>query len=475
MVFFSFDRFFVILPDMSENPFRLLPNLDWLLRQPELAPLLTEYGRNSVRDQARLVLDEIRTAIRSGESPPDVPEIVHFLEARLRRELAPTLTPLINATGVIIHTNLGRALLSEAAQRAMMLAASSYSNLEYDLQAGRRGSRYIHAEAMLCRLSGAEAALVVNNNAAAVNLVLRTLAQGKEVIISRGELVEIGGGFRIPDILAQSGATLVEVGTTNRTRLSDYEAAITDDTGLLLKVHQSNYRVIGFTEDVAIKALVDMAQRHHRAIPVVHDLGSGTFLDTRPFGLAYEPTVQESLAAGADVVTFSGDKLLGGPQAGIILGKKAIIDRLKRQPLTRAFRVDKITLAALQATLQAYLRGTALEEIPVWRMISAHPETLRARAQSWAKELTSFGLHVELLSGQSAVGGGSLPGQSLPTTLLALSSPHAHQLLASLRSASPPVIARVQKDLVVFDPRTVLSSQDQALLDAIKKVVETNA
>ncbi len=460
---------------MSTNPFRLLPNLDWLLRQPELAPLLEEYGRISVRDQARVVLDEIRNAIRSGQAPPDLNELVHLLEERLAQELAPTLRPLINATGVIIHTNLGRALLSEAAQRAMVAVASSYSNLEYDLKEGRRGSRYDHAEAMLCRLSGAEAALVVNNNAAAVNLVLRTFAAGKEVVISRGELVEIGGGFRIPDILAQSGATLVEVGTTNRTRLSDYESAITEHTGLLLKVHQSNYRVIGFTQEVDIKALVEMAQSRHRAIPVVHDLGSGTFLDTRPFGLDYEPTVQESVAAGVDLVTFSGDKLLGGPQAGIILGKRTFIDRIKRHPLTRAFRVDKTTLAALQATLQAYLRGTALSEIPVWQMISANPETLRERAQAWAQALSSFGLPVELLPGRSAVGGGSLPGQSLPTMLLALSSRHPHRMLAQLRAASPPVIARVQKDWVVFDPRTVLPSQEHTLLEAIKKVAGIDA
>ncbi len=451
----------------STNPFRQLPSLDALLARPELQELIAQYGRDAVRDEARSLLDDTRTAIRAGQTPPSADALVVQLQDRVRQTLAPSLIPVINATGVIIHTNLGRALLSEAAQRAMLEAASSYSNLEYNLAAGKRGSRYIHAESLLTRLSGAEAALVVNNNAAAVNLVLRTLAAGKEVIISRGELVEIGGGFRIPDILAQSGARLVEVGTTNRTRLSDYENAITEHTGLLLKVHQSNYRIIGFTQETTIQELTALARRQHPALPVVHDLGSGTLLDTRPYGLAYEPRVQDSLAAGVDVVTFSGDKLLGGPQAGIILGKREIIARLKRQPLTRAFRVDKTTLAALQATLMAYLRGTATEEIPVWRMISTPPEALAHRAQAWAHTLAQQGLEVELMPGGSAVGGGSLPGQTLPTTLLTLPTPHPHRLLAALRAHTPPIIARVEADQVVLDPRTVLPDQEPILLKAL--------
>ncbi len=453
---------------MTENPFRQLPSLDALLSRPELQPLIDQVGRSQVRDEARDLMDAIRAAIRAGEAPPSEDDILVRLQDRVRAALAPSLVPVINATGVIVHTNLGRALLSDAAKQAMMEVASSYSNLEYDLSAGKRGSRYIHAEALLKRLSGAEAALVVNNNAAAVNLVLRTLAAGKEVIISRGELVEIGGGFRIPDILAQSGARLVEVGTTNRTRLTDYENAITQETGLLLKVHQSNYRIIGFTQEVHIHELVGLARRLERDLPVVNDLGSGTFLDTRPYGLAYEPRVQDSVQAGADVITFSGDKLLGGPQAGIILGRKDIIARLKRQPLTRAFRVDKTTLAALQATLMAYLRGTATQEIPVWRMISTPAEELAQRAQAWADALTQLGLPVELKPGGSAVGGGSLPGQTLPTTLLALSSDHPHRLLAALRAQTPPIIARVEGNHVVFDPRTVLPEQEPILLKAIE-------
>jgi len=452
---------------MSANPYRQLPGLDALLSRPALRELIARFGRDSVRDEARSLLDDARAAIRSGQIPPSQDELVVRLQDRVRNAFAPSLLPVINATGVIIHTNLGRALLSDAAKRAMMEVASSYSNLEYDLAAGKRGSRYVHAEALLTRLTGAEAALVVNNNAAAVNLTLRTLAAGQEVIISRGELVEIGGGFRIPDILAQSSAVLVEVGTTNRTRLVDYENAITEHTGLLLKVHQSNYRIIGFTEEVGISALAGLARRKSPPIPVLHDLGSGTLLDTRPYGLAYEPRVQDSVAAGADVVTFSGDKLLGGPQAGVILGRKAIIDRLKRQPLTRAFRVDKTTLAALQATLMAYLRGTATEEIPAWRMISASAEALAQRARTWADALTRQGIRVTLAPGGSAVGGGSLPGQTLPTTLLLLRTEHPHRLLAALRAHTPPIIARVEEDAVAFDPRTVLPEQETILLAAI--------
>ncbi|HID33353.1 MAG TPA: L-seryl-tRNA(Sec) selenium transferase [Anaerolineae bacterium] len=452
---------------MSANPYRQLPGLDALLSRPALRELIARFGRDPVRDEARSLLDDARAAIRSGQTPPSQDELVVRLQDRVRNAFAPSLLPVINATGVIVHTNLGRALLSDAAKRAMMEVASSYSNLEYDLAAGKRGSRYVHAEALLTRLTGAEAALVVNNNAAAVNLTLRTLAAGQEVIISRGELVEIGGGFRIPDILAQSSAVLVEVGTTNRTRLVDYENAITEHTGLLLKVHQSNYRIIGFTEEVGISALAGLARRKSPPIPVLHDLGSGTLLDTRPYGLAYEPRVQDSVAAGADVVTFSGDKLLGGPQAGVILGRKAIIDRLKRQPLTRAFRVDKTTLAALQATLMAYLRGTATEEIPAWRMISASAEALAQRARTWADALTRQGIRVTLAPGGSAVGGGSLPGQTLPTTLLLLRTEHPHRLLAALRAHTPPIIARVEEDAVAFDPRTVLPEQETILLAAI--------
>jgi L-seryl-tRNA(Ser) seleniumtransferase len=459
---------------MPENPYRQLPSLDALLAREAVAALITEFGHDAVRDEARLLLDDVRADIRTGIMPPGPPALTQRLLARVRTRLSPSLLPVINATGVIVHTNLGRALLSEAAQQAMLTAARHYSNLEYDLDAGKRGSRYIHAEALLTRLTGAEAALVVNNNAAAVNLVLRTLAAGSEVVISRSELVEIGGGFRIPDILAQSDATLVEVGTTNRTRLQDYQNAANADTSMFLKVHQSNYRIIGFTASVGLDDLVALAQEQFIPPYVVEDLGSGTLLDTRPFGLSYEPTVQDSVAAGADIVTFSGDKLLGGPQAGIIVGKRELIQQLKKHPLTRAFRVDKTTLAALQATLMAYLRGTATDEIPVWRMISARPDELTQRARAWAQALKPTGIDARTMPGGSTVGGGSLPGQTLPTTLLVIPHPHPQQLAESLRRQTPPVIARVQEAGLLFDPRTILPEQAPTLLNAIRAVMTSS-
>ena len=455
------------------NPFRQLPSIDRLLARPELAESIAMYGRPAVRDLAREVLEDARDAIREGAAPPDADALIAQLLSLIQNEFAPSLRPAINATGVIVHTNLGRAPLSEAAREAMMAVAVGYSNLEYDLDEGRRGSRYVHAERLLRRLTGAEAALVVNNNAAAVTLVLRHVAAGGEVIISRGELVEIGGGFRIPDILRQSGARLVEVGTTNRTRLADYEAAICAETAAILKVHQSNFRIIGFTESVDLTDLVALTQEWFwSGIPVINDLGSGTLLDTRPFGLAYEPTVQDSVRAGANITTFSGDKLLGGPQAGVIVGDKAIIDELKREPLTRALRVDKTTLAGLQATLMAYARGTAIEEIPVWRMIAAPADALALRARGWADALTAAGLSVELRPGRSAVGGGSLPGQTLPTTLLAIPTEKPQVLAARLRANDPPVIARIEDDAVVFDPRTILPDQEPALLRFIQDAWE---
>jgi len=451
----------------AASPYRTLPSTDRLLAQPELAGALAEFGRSTVRDAARRLLEAVRAEIAAGASAPSLVDLIARLLADLRRDLTPSLRPLINATGVIIHTNLGRVPLSASAQQAMIAAATGYSNLEYDLEAGQRGSRYDHAERQLCELTGAEAALVVNNNAAAVTLALRGLAAGREVIISRGELVEIGGGFRIPDILAQSGARLVEVGTTNRTRLADYSAALTPATAAILKVHPSNFRIIGFSQAAAIDELAAMGRALNPAVPLIDDLGSGALIDTAPFGLAHEPTVPESLAAGATIVTFSGDKLLGGPQAGLIVGDKALIAALKRHPLTRALRLDKITLAALQATLLAYLRGTAAAELPVWQMIGADPASLEARARAWADALTRAGLAAELRPGQSAIGGGSLPGQTLPTTLLTLPVAQPDVLAEQLRRGNPPVVARIDDDALVFDPRTVLPGQEEALLAAI--------
>ena len=461
-------------PQPESNPYRQLPSLDSLLAQAQLADAIAQFGRSSVRDAGRRLLEQTRTDIANGLSSPDLPNLLTDLLADLQRQLAPSLYPVLNATGVVVHTNLGRAPLSAAAQQAMRDAADGYSNLEYDLECGHRGSRYIHAERLLCDLTGAEAALVVNNNAAAITLLLRTVAAGQEVIVSRGELVEIGGGFRIPDILKQSGALLVEAGTTNRTRLADYAEALTIDTAALLKVHRSNYKIIGFTESVSIAELATLVSESFAYGPLVvlNDLGSGTLIDTRPFGLDYEPTVQDSVQAGADATTFSGDKLLGGPQAGIIVGNKDLIADLKRQPLTRALRVDKTTLAALQATLSAYLRETATEEIPVWQMVSTGQDELAERAKIWANALTKLGVPVELRPGQSTVGGGSLPGQTLPTTLLALLSDQPDRLATHLRSGDTPVVARIEEDTLVFDPRTVRPGQDTLLLGAIQKAWE---
>ncbi len=406
-----------------------------------------------------------RQAILASQPAAGQDELVSRAASILKERLQPTLRPVINATGVIIHTNLGRALLSPAARTAMEQAARSYSNLEYDLEAGKRGSRYVHAEALLCRLTGAEAALVVNNNAGAVLLILSALARGREVIISRGQLVEVGGGFRIPDVMKQSGAVLVEVGATNRTHLRDYEAAITDQTAMLLRAHRSNFCMTGFVTEPSLAEMADLARS--RGLWLGDDLGSGTLLETADYGLSHEPTIQESLTAGADVVSCSGDKLLGGPQAGIILGRADLIAQVRRFPLTRALRVDKTTLAGLQATLLHYLKGEATTQVPVWRMIAMSPEALAVRAEAWAGQLAAAGLQPEVIEGRSAVGGGSLPGETLPTRLVALREPSPERLARSLRRANPPVIARVEDERLVLDPRTVQPDEEETLLATV--------
>jgi L-seryl-tRNA(Ser) seleniumtransferase len=347
----------------------------------------------------------------------------------------------------------------------MDLVAAGYSNLEYDLEAGSRGSRYLHVEALLCHLTGAEAALVVNNNAGAVFLVLAALAKGREVIVSRGQLVEIGGGFRIPDVMRQSGARLVEVGTTNRTHPKDFREAWSAKTGLLLRVHSSNFKQIGFTAEVTLEQMVALC--HEMGVPVLDDLGSGSLLDTTRYGLAPEPMVQQSVAAGADLTTFSGDKLLGGPQAGVIVGREELVAKLRRHPLVRALRVDKGTLAALQATLLHYLRGEAEQEVPVWRMIALPLEMLSARAAAWAAEMHSLGISATVVPAASTVGGGSLPGETLPTRALALSHPFPNKLAAALRSGDPPVIVRISEGRVLLDPRTVPVQADGLLLRSL--------
>ncbi|HEX6122752.1 MAG TPA: L-seryl-tRNA(Sec) selenium transferase, partial [Ktedonobacterales bacterium] len=372
--------------------FHTLPSVDALSRE-----LMRELASPAAatHDAVRGVLADARASIRAGHPAPAHAALADQARARLQALQQPTLRPVINATGVILNTNLGRAPLSAAASEAMLAIAAGYANLEYDLEEGERGSRQAHVQHLLTRLIGAEDAFVVNNNAAAVLVVLSALAPGREVIISRGELVEIGGGFRVPDVLRQSGARLVEVGTTNRTRVGDYEAAITPQTALLLSVHPSNFRVIGFTEAPSLPALAALAHAH--GLHLAHDLGSGCLLPTERWGLAHEPTPQESLAAGADIVCFSGDKLLGGPQAGIVVGRQALLAPIKRHPLMRALRIDKLTLAALEATLRHYLLGEAERDIPIWRMIATPLETLARRADAWAAAAREWGLEATLV------------------------------------------------------------------------------
>jgi L-seryl-tRNA(Ser) seleniumtransferase len=370
---------------------------------------------------------------------------------------------VINATGVILHTNLGRAPLSQTSISAIQDISKGYSNLEFDLPSGQRGSRLVHAESLLKHLTHAEASLVVNNNAAAVLLVLSACARRRNVVISRTQLVEIGGGFRIPDVMQQSGAHLYEVGTTNRVHLADYLAAIEEASpALILHAHRSNFRITGFTSEPTLSELVEIS--HQAGIPLVDDLGSGALLDTAQFGLGHEPMVDESLDAGADLVCFSGDKLMGGPQAGIIIGKADLIAKLKKHPLARAIRADKLCLAALSTTLLHYLKDEAIREIPIWRMIAATVDTLQKRAETWMQAL-GMG---EVIPSQSTVGGGSLPEETLPTFVLALSVSSPNRILERLRQCQPPVVARLEADKVIFDPRTILPDQDHDLLAAIR-------
>jgi L-seryl-tRNA(Ser) seleniumtransferase len=383
----------------------------------------------------------------------------------------PSLRPLINATGVVLHTNLGRAPLSRSAIVSMSEISCGYNNLEFDLETGERGSRHTHTEALLCRLTGAEAALVVNNNAAAVLLALTVFAKKKEVIVSRGQAVEIGGGFRIPEVMRQSGAKLVEVGTTNCTYLRDYEQAITPQTAALLHVHSSNFKVVGFTQMVAIPEMAALAKR--RNLLVLNDLGSGCLLDTAQFGLFPDPTVQESIAAGVDLAFFSGDKLLGGPQAGIIVGKKIYLDKLKKHPLVRALRVDKTRIAALAATLLHYLKDEALTEVPVWRMISMPLTGLDRRAKNWALSIGNF---ARVIDGESLIGGGSLPGATIPTRLVAIGDNKkpalARKVALSLRLQDTPIIGRISDGVLLLDPRTVSPEEDETVISGLRKAVE---
>jgi L-seryl-tRNA(Ser) seleniumtransferase len=448
-----------------DNPLRTLPAVDQLLRDPTVIGWIGAYGRPLVVEAVRVVLDEARSQYTRTQSLPGETVLLASIESRLRASTTPTLLPVINASGVILHTNLGRSPLSVAAVQATQAIALGYSNLEYDLEKGQRGSRLVHAEALLQRLCGVEAALVVTNNAAAVLLALTALARRRAVVISRSQLVEIGGGFRVPDVMKQSGARLLEVGATNRVHLSDYEAALEEKPALFLRAHRSNFRISGFTSEPELAEIAAMAKRS--GIFLLDDLGSGALLDTRRFGLGHEPMVQESIAAGADLVCFSGDKLLGGPQAGIIVGRMALVDRLKKHPLARAVRADKLCLAALSATLLHYLKDEAEREIPIWRMIAASLDDIDRRARLWA---TSLG-QGRVIPGESTVGGGSLPGETLPTRLLAFDVTSPNRTLMRLRQGHVPVIARTQDEQVILDPRTVLVEQEDVMLAILREVL----
>jgi L-seryl-tRNA(Ser) seleniumtransferase len=450
---------------------RQIPAVDELLGREALRGLEKRVGRRLVVDATRKVLQSLRGRIANGQ-------LTSVSEEMLEKEilaLAETagkfsLRPVINATGVILHTNLGRAPLARQAVEHLAETATRFSNLEYDLDRGERGERDTHTDRLFTQLLGAERTLVVNNNAAAVFLALNTLAEGGEVIVSRGELIEIGGSFRIPDICRKSGAVLREVGTTNRTRLADYAAAINERTRLMLRVHPSNFRVVGFTERPGLEELVELGRKHQ--LPILEDLGSGCLLDFRPLGVRDEPPAGESIKAGADVVTFSGDKMLGGPQAGILAGKREPLERIRKNPLFRALRVDKLTIAILEATVALYLRDE-LEAIPALRMIHLTREELAPRAARLAEKIaTGQGVSADIEDGESVIGGGSTPGQSLPTKLVVVTHARhsAQDLEALLRRNSPPVIARIEHDRLLLDPRTVFEDQDEEIIRAFERL-----
>jgi L-seryl-tRNA(Ser) seleniumtransferase len=460
---------------------RRIPSVDEMLLVPSVQLLLATYPRWAVRDAVREVLADHRRRLLRGDLPADVAETLlapaalaaHVAELA-GSKAAPSLRPVLNATGVILHTNLGRAPLAASACEAIAAAARGYSNLEFDLASGSRGSRQAHVEGLLCSLTGAEAALVVNNNAAAVLLGISTLADGKEVVISRGELVEIGDAFRIPDVMVRAGGRLREVGTTNRTHLKDYEAAIGPETALVLRVHRSNFQVLGFTAEVEVTDLVALARQ--RNLPVMEDLGSGALLDLECLGLRREPLAADGIKAGVDLVTFSGDKLLGGPQAGVLVGRREILARARRNPLARSVRIDKLCLAALEATLRLYCEPErALREVPILRMLSLPAEAVGQRAEALAAWLRAKrpDLILAVEEETSEVGGGALPLQRIPTRVLALRPTHesAGSLEVRLRRARPPVLVRIKGDRVLLDLRTVDPAEEPSLLQALSEAL----
>ena len=467
--------------DRKQLLLRSLPGVDHILELTKADPYFKTVPKTVLTHSIRDVIENLRTEIL--KNPHDIAQekltdafILKSVKAFTQKTLAPNLVRTINATGVVVHTNLGRSILAEDALENIHMIASRYSNLEFDLAGGKRGSRYSAVKDILCEISGAEATMVVNNNAGAVLLCLETIARDKKVIISRGELVEIGGSFRIPDVMAKSGGILCEVGTTNRTHLRDYENAIDNDTGLLLKVHKSNYSVVGFSAEVSLNRLVALGEKYQ--IPVMEDLGSGTFIDFSRYGLPKEPTVQESVLAGADVITFSGDKLLGGPQAGLIVGKKDIIDAIKKNPITRALRIDKLTLAALESTLRFYReKETAINAIPTLRMLTLPIKQIKQKAQQLKKRLKNINddrLQIELINLSSRAGGGSLPLLELPTQCVGVkvTGLSVNAIERFLRDQTPPIIGRIDEDYYVMDLRTIQNDELVLIGTAFKRLLE---
>lgn len=462
--------------------FRSLPKVDELLKHSQLADLSANVSYNVTLESARQVIDDARSDIKSGTQTDVLSEedIVARVCAEVERRMQPSLRRVINATGIIVHTNLGRSILADAALQAVQEVAQGYSTLEYDFVQGKRGSRHDHIESLLCELTGAQAAMAVNNNAAAVMMCIACFARGKEALVSRGQLVEIGGSFRVPDIMAESGARMVEVGTTNKTHLKDYEKATTPETGLYLKVHSSNYRVVGFTEEVSLEELVNLGAL--RSIPVMEDQGSGVLVDLQKYGLPYEPTVASSVAAGADIVTFSGDKLLGGPQAGIIVGKKEAIAALKAHPMARALRLDKMTLAALEATLMIYRdEDRAVREIPTLRALTMSFEESKQRATELAQMLqnnlqetdAAQSCSIEVIDEVARAGGGSLPLADIATAVVALSfkGTSADEAEKALRLEGPvPIVVRIKDDRILLDPRTLVHDDVDFIVEQVCRI-----
>lgn len=442
-----------------------IPSVDTILQSPTANTLINIAGRELAVKAIRQSLDQIRENMRSGLPLPDSDVIIEEAKNFAMEWVQLSLFPVINASGIILHTNLGRSPLSDDTIKAMQVVSASYNNLEFDLQKGKRGKRSTHAEEILKKLTGVESALVVNNNAAAVLLILTALAKHKKVIIPNSQLVEIGGGFRVPDVMRQSGAKLIPIGTTNRIHLSDYVQALEDGASLVLNAHHSNFKIIGFTTEPKLEEVV--AAAHKFSVPFIYDLGSGAMMDTSSYGLAHEPTISEAISAGADIICFSGDKLLGGPQAGIIIGRSDLINKIKRHPLARAVRADKTCLSGISATLIHYLKGEAEEKIPIWKMIALDKGTIHQRALGWKKSIGQG----NVIDGNSMVGGGSLPGETLPTFLLALDVPKANKFLARLRSLPLPIIARIENGQALFDPRTVLPNQEKAFLLGLKQIL----